>query len=135
MLLVTSDFDLRYTSRRPRLFRPAHRQTFSTPTEATDIQWQQAPNSALVVRHGDGHGTFFRAYLDCHQQERGSCELILVPGPARSAEIEFLKTGVLPHPADQQFVTIYAPGSVRGPVADPYNVPTGPDAGDVSGIQ
>ena len=68
-------------------------------------------------------------------KEEAHCELITVPGPARSAEIEFLKTGVLPHPTDQQFVTIYAPGSVRGPISDPYDVPTGPSAGDMSGIE
>src|SRR5262245_42342751 len=31
----------------------------STPTELSTIAWQQAPKSALVVRHGDDHGTFF----------------------------------------------------------------------------
>jgi len=30
----------------------------STPTELANLEWKQAPNSVLIVRHGDDHGTF-----------------------------------------------------------------------------
>jgi len=85
-----------------------------TPTEWSGTFWsQQAPKSTLVVRHGDDHGTLF------------------VPGPARTAEMNFLTTGNFPEATNQTFVTIYPPGSARGPVSDPYAVPVGPLAGDV----
>ncbi|KAJ7599803.1 hypothetical protein C8J56DRAFT_908924 [Mycena floridula] len=95
MVLVTSDFD------------------YNTPTESATFEWSQAPNSVLVVRHGDDHGSFD------------------IPGPARSAFIEFLATGNLPSATNETFVTIYEPGSQRDPIPDPYSVPVGPDAGDM----
>ncbi|KAJ6541315.1 hypothetical protein B0H19DRAFT_958282, partial [Mycena capillaripes] len=95
MVLVTSDFD------------------YNTPTELADLEWIQAPNSVLVVRHGDDHGSYN------------------VPGPARSAFINFLATGNLPKPTDQIFATIYEPGSQRDPIPDPYAVPVGVGAGDM----
>ncbi|KDQ19582.1 hypothetical protein BOTBODRAFT_170657 [Botryobasidium botryosum FD-172 SS1] len=98
MLLVTSDFDL------------------NTPTESATFQWTQAPNSALVVRHGDNHGTF------------------TVDGPAYSAEMEFLATGELPSAIDETLVTIYTPGMQRGQIADPYTAPIGPPAGDTGSV-
>ena len=30
----------------------------STPTEKATFQWHQAPNSVLMVRHGDDHVSF-----------------------------------------------------------------------------
>jgi len=96
LLLVTSDFDL------------------NTPTELSTLQWDQAPESTLVVRHGDDHGTF------------------PVPGPARTAEIDFLATGNFPQATNQTLVTIYPPYSKRDPIADPYTVPVGPPAGDLT---
>ncbi|KDQ19580.1 hypothetical protein BOTBODRAFT_28154 [Botryobasidium botryosum FD-172 SS1] len=98
MLLVTADFDL------------------DTPTEASTFEWTQAPNAALVVRHGDDHGTF------------------IIPGPAHLAEIEFLATGKLPSAINETLMTIYTPGMKRGPIADPYTAPIGPAAGDMSSI-
>ncbi|KAJ7692912.1 hypothetical protein B0H17DRAFT_933686 [Mycena rosella] len=95
MVLITSDFD------------------YNTPTELADLEWSQAPNSVLVVRHGDDHGSYD------------------VPGPARSAFIDFLATGNLPAATNQTFATIYEPGSKRAPIPDPYSVPTGPEAGDM----
>jgi hypothetical protein len=53
-----------------------------------------------------------------------------VPGPARTAEIDFLVTGNIPKATNQTLVTIYPPHSKRGPIADPYTVPIGPLAGD-----
>ncbi|KAF7976223.1 hypothetical protein HWV62_7242 [Athelia sp. TMB] len=94
LLLVTADFD------------------YDCPTESSTFEFKQAPNSTLIVRHGDDHVTF------------------QVPGPARSAEIEFLKTGILPKAANEEFMTIYPPGHARGPVANPYTVLTGIEAGD-----
>ena len=55
-----------------------------------------------------------------------------VPGPAQTAMIEFLTTGKLPLATNQTLVTIYSPGSVRGPIADPYTALIGPLAGDMS---
>lgn len=56
-----------------------------------------------------------------------------VPGPASSAEIQFLATGILPNATNQTFISIYTPGSQRDPIADPYSVPVGAEAGDMSG--
>ncbi|KAJ7121509.1 hypothetical protein C8R44DRAFT_786373 [Mycena epipterygia] len=95
MVLVTADFD------------------YNTPTELATLEWAQAPNSVLVVRHGDDHGSYN------------------VPGPARSAFIDFLATGNLPAATNQTFATIYEPGSKRDPIPDPYSVPVGVAAGDM----
>ncbi|KAF4637604.1 hypothetical protein G7Y89_g477 [Cudoniella acicularis] len=61
MLLVTADFDA------------------SAPTEWTTFAWEQAPNSALVVRHGDDHVSF-----------------LLVDQPSTKITKAFLNTGILP---------------------------------------
>jgi hypothetical protein len=58
--------------------------------------------------------------------------VFLVPGPARTAEFEFLATGKFPQPKNDTFVTIYNPGSNRGPIADPYTAPIGLSAGDMN---
>lgn len=48
---------------------------------------------------------------------------------------EFLRTGVLPCARNETFLTVYEPGMMRAPIANPYDVPTGPAAGDIdSGI-
>ena len=48
---------------------------------------------------------------------------------------EFLNTGRLPEAQNSTFVTVYTPGMVRGPIEDPYLVPTGAEAGDIdSGV-
>ncbi|KAJ7760182.1 hypothetical protein B0H14DRAFT_2973895 [Mycena olivaceomarginata] len=86
---------------------------YNTPTELATIGWSQASNSVLVVRHGDDHGSYN------------------VPGPARSAFIDFLATGNLPAATNQTFATIYEPGSQRDPIPDPYSVPVGVEAGDM----
>jgi hypothetical protein len=44
---------------------------------------------------------------------------------------EFFNTGILPKAQNSTFVTVYTPGMVRGPIEDPYLVPTGAEAGDV----
>ncbi|KDQ19584.1 hypothetical protein BOTBODRAFT_443473 [Botryobasidium botryosum FD-172 SS1] len=99
MLLVTADFDL------------------NTPTEWATFEWTQAPNAALVVRHGDDHGT-----------------IGTVDGPAQLAEVTFIATGNLPSATDETLVTIYTPGMERGPIADPYTAPIGPAAGDTTSV-
>ncbi|KIY65828.1 alpha/beta-hydrolase [Cylindrobasidium torrendii FP15055 ss-10] len=96
MVLVTADWDS------------------NTPTDSATFEWQQAPNSALIDRHGDGHGTYD------------------VPGPARDAFINFLVTGDLPAALDDPEVGIYPPVSTRGDSPDPYSVPTGPAYGDTA---
>ncbi|EIM92815.1 uncharacterized protein STEHIDRAFT_165026 [Stereum hirsutum FP-91666 SS1] len=96
LLLVTSDFDL------------------NTPTESSNFEWTQAPNSIFVVRHGDDHGT------------------ISVPGPARDAEIEFLTTGSVSPSSNESLATVNYPGDVRAAIPDPYAVPPGTVAGDVN---
>jgi len=84
----------------------------NTPIELTTFEWNQAQKSTLIVRHGDSHGTF------------------IVPGPARTAEIDFLATGRFPNATNQTLVTIYGPGSKKVPILDPYTAPIGPSAGD-----
>ncbi|EGN95189.1 hypothetical protein SERLA73DRAFT_162724 [Serpula lacrymans var. lacrymans S7.3] len=97
LMWVTADFDL------------------NLPTEFATFAWAQAPNSVLVVRHGDDHGT------------------LQVPNqPAAAMEVSFLATGVLPNVTDEELVTVYTPGSTRGPIPDPYSVPVGPLAGETS---
>ncbi|EXJ71403.1 uncharacterized protein A1O5_05210 [Cladophialophora psammophila CBS 110553] len=72
------------------------------------------PNGHLVVRHGDDHVSF-------NLPDQYSTEI----------ENAFLRTGVLPRQSNDSSVTVYAPPMKRGPIADPYNVPTGFLAGDV----
>lgn len=55
-----------------------------------------------------------------------------VPGPARSAEIEFLTTGNVSASSNETLATIYYPGDVRAALPDPYSVLLGPLAGDVN---
>lgn len=107
--------------------------TCSCPTESSTYEWKQAPHSTLVVRHGDDHGTIIGVSCVgiCSASNITLSLPLLVPGPARSLEIEFLNTGVFPKSINQTFVTVYAPGSVRAPVSDPYLVPVGPLAGDI----
>ena len=45
---------------------------------------------------------------------------------------EFLNTGRLPKAQNSTLVTVYTPGMVRGPIEDPYLVPTGAPVGDIN---
>ncbi|MCJ1309048.1 hypothetical protein MMC25_002703 [Agyrium rufum] len=87
----------------------------STPTEKATWMWKHhgKGNSALVVRHGDDHVSWN------------------LPSAA-STEItkEFLRTGIMPKARSDKLVTIYEPGTQRGPIPDPYSVITGYIAGD-----
>ncbi|KAF4628966.1 hypothetical protein G7Y89_g9180 [Cudoniella acicularis] len=96
MLLITADFDA------------------DSPTEWTTYAWEQVPNSALVVRHGDDHVSF-----------------LLPDQPSTKITKAFLNTGVLPVAQESEFVSVYTPGMERRPIPDPYSVPTGALAGDV----
>ncbi|KAE8449055.1 hypothetical protein EG329_008643 [Mollisiaceae sp. DMI_Dod_QoI] len=109
MLLVTADFDARQVSLTISLDILR-----SAPTEWTTFGWEQAPNSALVVRHGDDHVSF-----------------LLPDQPSTKITKAFLNTGILPGAQDSELVTVYTPGMKRGPISDPYQVPTGALAGDV----
>jgi hypothetical protein len=51
--------------------------------------------------------------------------------PSTKITKDFLLTGVLPTARNSSQVTVYTPGMKRGPISDPYDVPTGPEAGDV----
>ncbi|KAJ6540359.1 hypothetical protein B0H19DRAFT_959657 [Mycena capillaripes] len=102
LMWVTSDFD-------PHL-----------ATEFATFAWEQAPNSTLVIRHGDDHTTF------------------AIPPPGAAAgdvERNFLRTGVMPKPSSNAEVTIIGPGGTRGPVSGAYDVPTGAVAGDMSSVE
>ncbi|KAF7969924.1 hypothetical protein HWV62_25526 [Athelia sp. TMB] len=77
----------------------------NTPTESATLEFELAKHSTLVVRHGDDHGT------------------ITVPGPAQSAEIEFLQTGKFPQATNETYMTVYEPGSTRAQIPSPYDVP------------
>jgi len=56
----------------------------------------------------------------------------VVFGPARTAEFNFLATGNWPKMTNDTLVSVYEPGSNRGPISDPYTAPNGPLAGDGS---
>ncbi|KAJ7828741.1 hypothetical protein B0H14DRAFT_3873220 [Mycena olivaceomarginata] len=102
LMWMTSDFDL------------------NLPTELTTFAWQQAPESTLVIRHGDDHTN------------------ILIPAPAAAAgdvARHFLLTGEMPKPRSDPNVTIVGPGGTRPPVPGAYDVHTGAVAGDFSTIE
>lgn len=98
------------------------------------FEWNQAQKSTLIVRHGDDHGTFIGKCLSLLHLHTGPNVAVsfatAVPGPARMAEIDFLATGMFPEAMNQTLVTFYAPGSEKGPIANPYTAPIGPLAGD-----
>jgi len=48
---------------------------------------------------------------------------------------DFLSTGVLPSAMNGSQVSVYHPGMRRGPIPDPYDVPTGFIAGDVDSAE
>ncbi|KAJ7463965.1 Alpha/Beta hydrolase protein [Mycena latifolia] len=102
LMWMTSDFDL------------------NLPTELTTFAWAQAPNSTLVVRHGDDHTS-----------------ILLAPPATRAQRIaqDFLRTGAMPPASSDAEVTILAPGDTRGPVPGAYDVPTGAIAGDISAVE
>ncbi|KAH8654995.1 hypothetical protein BGZ60DRAFT_546624 [Tricladium varicosporioides] len=89
MLLVAADFDA------------------STPVEWMSFVRETAPNSGLVVRHGDGHVSFQ-----------------FVDQPSTNITKDFLRTGILPSARNDTQVTVYAPGVKFVGVEDPYLVPT-----------
>ncbi|KAK4969361.1 hypothetical protein LTR42_008628 [Elasticomyces elasticus] len=90
----------------------------SQPTEKTTFVWEhQTPYAALVVRHGEDHVSF-------NNPTQASTRITK----------EFLRSGVLPLKEDSTFVTVYEPGQCRRPIADPYCVPTGFQAGDVDSL-
>ncbi|KAJ7168306.1 Alpha/Beta hydrolase protein [Mycena crocata] len=90
------------------------------PTELTTFAWEQTPNASLVIRHGDNHG---------------SISLNGAAGVVADIAHEFLRTGVRPVAQDNAQVTVISPGGTRGPIPDPYDVPTGAVAGDKSTIE
>ncbi len=49
--------------------------------------------------------------------------------PSTKITKAFLNTGILPGAQDSELVTVYPPGMKRGPISDPYQVPTGAPAG------
>ncbi|KAJ6455907.1 Alpha/Beta hydrolase protein [Mycena vitilis] len=104
IMWMTSDFDL------------------NLPTELTTFAWQQAPNSTLVIRHGDDHTSIYNT-----------------PPAAVAGDLArtFLRTGVMPSPQSNAQVTVLGPeaGGVRGPVPGAYDVPTGAVAGDESSVE
>ncbi|KAJ6528782.1 Alpha/Beta hydrolase protein [Mycena vulgaris] len=102
LMWITSDFDL------------------NLPTELTTFAWEQAPNSTLVIRHGDDHTS------------------ILTGPPAAAAQSiaqDFLRTGAMPLASSDAEVTVISPGGTRGPVPGAYDVPTGAIAGDTSSVE
>ncbi|KAJ7136870.1 Alpha/Beta hydrolase protein [Mycena epipterygia] len=102
LMWMTSDFDL------------------NLPTELTNFAVAQAPNSTLVVRHGDDHTS------------------ILLAPPATFAQgiaQYFLRTGVMPPAWSDERVTVIPPGGTRGAIPSPYEVPTGAIAGDTSSVE
>jgi len=95
LLLVAADFDV------------------YAPMEWASFVWQSAPNSALVVRHGDDHTSFS-----------------LIRQPATAITRDYLKTGILPKVSIGPLVSVYSPGMQPSNALDPYKVATGALAGD-----
>jgi len=61
--------------------------------------------------------------------------ILVVDQPSTKITKEFLNTGGLPKAQNSTLVTVYTPGMVRGPIEDPYLVPTGAEVGDIdSGV-
>ncbi|KAJ7513112.1 Alpha/Beta hydrolase protein [Mycena galericulata] len=102
LMWITSDFDL------------------NLPTELTTFAWEQAPNSTLLIRHGDDHTSILQAPPATFAQ-----------GIAQY----FLRTGVMPPAWADERVTVIPPGGTRGPIPGAYNVPTGAIAGDISSVE
>ncbi|KAF7314953.1 hypothetical protein MIND_00009300 [Mycena indigotica] len=101
LLWTTSDFDL------------------NLPTELATFAFEQAPNSTLLIRHGDDHVSFDLPNL-----------------PSHKLQIDFLRTGAFPPAQDNANVTVIPPGGKRSSVApDPYAVPLGLVAGDFSAVE
>ncbi|KAH8823334.1 hypothetical protein DL96DRAFT_1617263 [Flagelloscypha sp. PMI_526] len=88
ILWVTSDFDA------------------NTPTEWANFNHDRTPNSTLVVRHGDAHGSLWPV------------------GPARDIIIQYLRTGQVFASSNETLVTVYHPGMTRNAtqIPDPYLV-------------
>ncbi|KAJ7635312.1 hypothetical protein FB45DRAFT_865844 [Roridomyces roridus] len=64
--------------------------------------------------------------------------LLLVPPPitpVQSIEVDFIRTGILPGTSANAQVTVYTPGSTRGPIPGAYDVPTGSFAEDTSSME
>ncbi|KAJ7635348.1 hypothetical protein FB45DRAFT_911320 [Roridomyces roridus] len=90
------------------------------PTELTTFAWELTLKAVLVVRHGDDHTS------------------ILFPPPitpVQSIAVDFIRTGVLLGASSNEQVTVYPPGSTRGPIPGAYDVPTGSVAEDTSSIE
>jgi hypothetical protein len=51
--------------------------------------------------------------------------------PSHLISTDFIRTGALPAARNETFVSVYRTGMQLGPIADPYEVPTGTVAGDV----
>ncbi|KAF7295890.1 hypothetical protein HMN09_01132700 [Mycena chlorophos] len=101
ILWTTSDFDL------------------NLPTELTTFAFEQAPKSALLIRHGDDHVTIDLPNLASHQ-----------------LQVDFLLTGTFPPAQDNANVTVIPPGGKRSTTPlDPYAVPLGVIAGDFSTVE
>jgi hypothetical protein len=113
---------------------------FSLPTELTTFAWQQAPESTLVIRHGDDHTSILSAF-PTPVRIQGSLTIFSfneVDRPAAAAgdvARNFLRTGVMPGPRSNKQVTVIGPGGTRGPVPGAYDVPTGAVAGDISSVE
>jgi hypothetical protein len=107
------------------------------PTELTTFAFEQAPNSTLVIRHGDDHVSIDRASFSSRNISHPGLTLLnLVPATAsHPLQVDFIRTGVFPAARDDALVTVIPPGGKRGAVADPYTVALGAIAGDMSTIE
>jgi hypothetical protein len=85
-----------------------------------------------VIRHGDDHVSY--------QRESNRNDLFfsiiltrrLVPyQPSSVITTEFIRTGKFPAARKETLVSVYPPGKKLGPIADPYDVPTGAIVGDI----
>ena len=96
-----------------------------------------------MVRHGDDHVSFNGKSFAESLSVILSRTLILTnlffltePKLSAAAIIkDFLRTGILPPAQDNSTLSIYHHGMQRGPIPDPYDVPTGFIAGDIDSAE
>ena len=56
----------------------------------------------------------------------------VIDQPSTHITKDFLNTGILPYAQNSTQVTVYTPGMKLAEISDPYDVPTGPKAGDIN---
>ncbi|KAJ7232040.1 alpha/beta hydrolase fold-domain-containing protein [Mycena haematopus] len=99
------------------------------------IMWVTADfdlNLPTDSRHSPSAGTKLNASHSAWRQPRLHRFTYHASHPI---EVDFIRTGVFPAARNDALVTVIPPGGKRGTLADPYTVPVGAVAGDMSAIE